>query len=83
LKVGANCKAFAHVPKEQQLKLNDKAFPCTFVGYGDAEFGYKLWDPKKDKIIRSRDVVFHEIGLGHALRNLKSQYMPLKLFLSS
>jgi hypothetical protein len=48
------------VPKEQRLKLDDKATPCIFVGYGDAEFGYKLWDPKKKKMIKSRDVVFHE-----------------------
>uniref|UniRef100_A0A2N9HFH0 Uncharacterized protein n=1 Tax=Fagus sylvatica TaxID=28930 RepID=A0A2N9HFH0_FAGSY len=54
------CKTFAHVLKEQRLKLDDKATPCIFVGYGDAEFGYKLWDPKKKKMIRSQDVVFHE-----------------------
>ena len=54
------CKTFAHVPKEQKLKLDDKAIPYIFVGYGDAEFGYKLWDPKKKKMIRSRDMVFHE-----------------------
>uniref|UniRef100_A0A2N9I3V5 CCHC-type domain-containing protein n=1 Tax=Fagus sylvatica TaxID=28930 RepID=A0A2N9I3V5_FAGSY len=46
--------------RKQRLKLDDKATPCIFVGYGDAEFGYKLWDPKKKKMIRSRDVVFHE-----------------------
>uniref|UniRef100_A0A2N9H483 Integrase catalytic domain-containing protein n=1 Tax=Fagus sylvatica TaxID=28930 RepID=A0A2N9H483_FAGSY len=44
---------------EKRLKLDDKATPCIFVGYGDAEFGYKLWDPKKKKMIKSRDVVFH------------------------
>jgi hypothetical protein len=54
------CKTFAHMPKKQRLKLDDKATPCIFVGYGDAEFGYKLWDPKKKKMIRSQDVVFHE-----------------------
>ena len=54
------CKEFAHVPKEQRLKLDSKATPCIFVGYGDAEFGYKLWDPEKKKMIRSQDVVFHE-----------------------
>ena len=54
------CKAFAHVPKEQRLKLDSKATPCIFVGYGDVEFGYKLWDPAKKKMIRSRDVVFHK-----------------------
>ena len=42
------------------MKLDSKATPCIFVGYGDAEFGYKLWDPKKKKMIRSRDVIFHK-----------------------
>ncbi|GKV53845.1 hypothetical protein SLEP1_g60358, partial [Rubroshorea leprosula] len=54
------CKAFMHVPKEQRSKLDDKAIPCIFVGYGDEEFGYRLWDPKKKKTVRSKDVVFHE-----------------------
>ena len=54
------CKAFEHVPKEQRLKLDSKATPCIFFGYGDTEFDYKLWDPEKKKMIRSRDVVFYE-----------------------
>ncbi|GKV14795.1 hypothetical protein SLEP1_g25613 [Rubroshorea leprosula] len=54
------CKAFMHVLKEQRSKLDDKAIPCIFVGYGDEEFGYRLWDPEKKKTVRSRDVVFHE-----------------------
>ena len=36
------CKAFAYMPKEQRLKLDNKAIHCIFVGYGDVEFGYKL-----------------------------------------
>ncbi|RDX84970.1 hypothetical protein CR513_33901, partial [Mucuna pruriens] len=54
------CQAFAHVPKEQRTKLDDKALPCIFIGYGNEEFGYRLWDPKNKKVIRSRDVIFHE-----------------------
>ena len=54
------CKAFMHVPKEQGSKLDDKATPCIFIGYGDEEFIYKLWDLEKQKIVGSRDVVFHE-----------------------
>ena len=54
------CKAFAHVPKEQRSKLDDKAFPCILVGYGNEEFGYRLWDPVKKKIFRSRYVIFYE-----------------------
>ena len=54
------CKAFVHVPKEQRSKLDSKSTHCIFVGYEDAEFGYKLWDPKEKKMIRSQDVVFYE-----------------------
>ena len=54
------CKAIAHMLKEQRLKLDRKASPCIFVRYGDAEFGYKLWDLEKKKMFKSRDVVFHE-----------------------
>ena len=32
----------------------------TLVGYGEDEFGYKLWDDQNCKMIRSRDVVFNE-----------------------
>ena len=54
------CKAFMHVPKEERLKLDDKATPCIFIRYGDKEFNYRLWDSDKQKTIRSRDVVFDE-----------------------
>ena len=54
------CKASMHVPKEQRWKLDDKVTPCIFIGYGDEEFGYRLWDLEKKKIVKSRDVVFHE-----------------------
>ena len=54
------CKAFIHVPNEERTKLDDKAISCIFIGYGDEEFGYKFWDPKIRKVIRRRDVVFHE-----------------------
>ncbi|KAM2529201.1 hypothetical protein PS1_027217 [Malus domestica] len=54
------CKAFVHVPKEQRSKLDYKATSCIFLGYGDEDFGYRLWDPYQKKFIRSRDVVFYE-----------------------
>lgn len=58
------CKAYMHVPKEQRSKLDSKTTPCVFVGYGDEEYGFRLYDPEKKKVVRSRDVVFfeHEIG---------------------
>ncbi|OMO59210.1 Integrase, catalytic core [Corchorus capsularis] len=54
------CKTFLHVLKEQRSKLDSKATPCIFVGYGGEEFGYRFWDPEKKNIVRNRDVVFHE-----------------------
>ena len=30
------------------------------LGYADEDFGYRLWDPVKHKIIRSKDVIFNE-----------------------
>ena len=54
------CLAFAHVSKELRQKLDARTTTCIFIGYGDEEFGYRLWDPKEKKVIRSRDVVFHE-----------------------
>ena len=31
-----------------------------FIGYGQEDFGYRLWDPMNKKIIKSRDVIFLE-----------------------
>lgn len=42
------------------VKVDDKAVSCIFVSFGGDEFGYRLWDLVNRKIIRSRDVVFHE-----------------------
>lgn len=33
---------------------------CIFLGYANEEFGYRLWDLVKNKIIRSRDDIFNE-----------------------
>ena len=54
------CKVFFHIPKDETSKLDVKAKPCIFLGYGHEEFGYILWDPLSTKIVRSRDVVFLE-----------------------
>ncbi|MCI47137.1 retrovirus-related pol polyprotein from transposon tnt 1-94, partial [Trifolium medium] len=54
------CRAFVHVPKDERSKLDSKSKECIFLGYGNEEFEYRLWDPVEKKIIRSRDVVFFE-----------------------
>ena len=53
-------EAYVHVFKEL-YKLDPKSKKCIFMGYGTSdEMGYRLWDPKSHKIIRSHDVFFNE-----------------------
>ena len=37
-----------------------KSRPYIFLGYGEDEFGYKLWYLIDKKVIQSRDIVFME-----------------------
>ncbi|KAI4297117.1 hypothetical protein L6164_037021 [Bauhinia variegata] len=54
------CRAFVHIPRDERFKLDGKSKQCIFLGYGNEEFGYRLWDPVNKKIVRSRDVIFFE-----------------------
>ena len=54
------CLAHIHVAKDQRGKLDPKSRPCIFLGYGDDEFGYRVWDPVDKKVFRSRDNIFME-----------------------
>ena len=39
------CDAYVHVPKEQRMKLDFKSKRCIFLGYGEDQYGFRLWDP--------------------------------------
>ena len=54
------CLAYAHIPKDQCKKFDEKSRRSLFVGYPDGTKGYKLYDLKKQYFIRSRDVIFAE-----------------------
>ena len=54
------CLAYVHVAKDRRGKLDPKTRPCIFLGYGDDEFGYRVWDPVDKKVFRSRDIIFME-----------------------
>ena len=54
------CEAFVHINKENRKKLDAKSKKCTFIGYDVNDFGYRLYDYEKNKIIRIRDVIFNE-----------------------
>ncbi|GKV11817.1 hypothetical protein SLEP1_g23036 [Rubroshorea leprosula] len=48
------------VSEQERAKLDAKTKQCVFLGYGDEEYGYRLWDLKNRKLMRTRDVVFIE-----------------------
>ncbi|GKF89517.1 retrovirus-related pol polyprotein from transposon TNT 1-94 [Tanacetum coccineum] len=53
-----NTAASVHIPKDKRSKLDVKNNPCVFLGYGQDELGYMLYDPVQKKLVRSRDVEF-------------------------
>ena len=55
-----DCLAYVHVAKNKRGKLDLKTRPCIFLGYGDNEFGYRLWNLEEKKVMWSRDIVFME-----------------------
>ena len=67
------CRAYPlnkHIPKTQ--KLDPRAFIGYLVGYDSTNI-YRIWVPSKDKVVRTRDVLFDEeqfydpelLDLGH------------------
>ena len=50
------CRGFVYFLKDKRSKLNIKTKQCIFIGYGQDEFSYKLYDSVKKKLVRSRDV---------------------------
>nr|GFA97409.1 retrovirus-related Pol polyprotein from transposon TNT 1-94 [Tanacetum cinerariifolium] len=41
-------------------QLANQNKPCVFLGYGQDELGYRLYDPIQKRLVRSRDVEFEE-----------------------
>ena len=51
---------YYHIPKDERRKLDPKGCKAIFVGYCIEQKGYRLFDQSKDRIVVSRDVIFHE-----------------------
>ncbi|GAA0155216.1 hypothetical protein LIER_12993 [Lithospermum erythrorhizon] len=54
------CLAYVHVDANTRSKLDTKSNICYFIGYDDVDMGYRFYDLKNRKIIRSKDVIFNE-----------------------
>ncbi len=74
------CVSYVHVSDHARSKLDAKSVKCTLVGYGEDEFGYKLWDDQNRKMIRSRDVVFNEKVMYKDRNTEKSEQRELDYF---
>src|ERR1035438_759812 len=58
------CTAFEHIPDTLRTKLQPKSKKLIFVGYMVKEKAYRLWDPIKDNVSVSRDVMFNKEQMG-------------------
>jgi hypothetical protein len=47
-----------HIPSEERLKLYPNCRQYAFLEYRKGVKGYKFWDPKVNKTVINRDVVF-------------------------
>ena len=52
--------SYVHIDSDARNKLDAKSKKCFFIGYGDEEFGFRLWDDQNRKIIRSKNVIFNK-----------------------
>ena len=55
---------FGHIRKTKPnlTKLEDRSTPMVFLGYAEGTKAYRLYDPKRGKVVISRDVVFNEMA---------------------
>jgi transposase InsO family protein len=54
------CKAYVKRVGPGISKLSDRSVPGVFLGYEPGTKGYRVYDPIKDKLMISRDVIFDE-----------------------
>jgi transposase InsO family protein len=52
--------AYAHIPDQKRVKLDDKSLKLIFVGYDERSKAYKLFDPTNKMMHISRDVQVNE-----------------------
>uniref|UniRef100_A0A2N9EI16 Integrase catalytic domain-containing protein n=1 Tax=Fagus sylvatica TaxID=28930 RepID=A0A2N9EI16_FAGSY len=55
------CIAYAHIPSQEREKFDEKGEKYIFIGYSDESKGFRLLNPKSNKLVVSRDVIFDEM----------------------
>ena len=54
------CTAYVHINDQERQKLDMKSEKMIFVGYQFGTKGYRVYDPKKQKVFVRRNVIFDE-----------------------
>lgn len=54
------CRAWYKVPEAERTKLSPKAREAVLLSFLSHGNGFVLWDLGKQKVVRSRDVIFDE-----------------------
>jgi hypothetical protein len=55
------CNSYMHIDKDsRKSKISPRSKQCIFVGYNDLKRAYIVCDFTNQKVINSRDVIFHE-----------------------
>ena len=54
------CVAYAHVPQEMRIKLDERSEKCVFVGYNEESKEYRLYNLVTKKYVINKDVEFKE-----------------------
>lgn len=55
-----DCMVYAHVPSQKIENFDEKGEKYIFVGYSDKSKAYRLTDPRTNKLVISRYVIFYE-----------------------
>ena len=55
-----DCVGHVKNTKPHLGKLEDRSMPMVLLGYTEGSKAYRLYDPKRGKVVISRDVVFDE-----------------------
>ena len=55
-----SCIGHVRKTKPNLTKLKDRSTTMVFLGYAEGTKAYRLYDPRRDKVLVSHDVMFNE-----------------------
>lgn len=77
------CIAYAHIPSQEREKFDEKGEKYIFIGYCNESKGFRLLNPKSNKLVISRDAIFDEMAAWQWQNNLQetrnSEVSPLNV----